>query len=131
MLTPAKKMQPKVAAGSERDYLGHIQPYLGTSVYDSSQYVSVDTEVNGDEIAYQGPYWDTQHCVEKYLTNLSSWFGKQGRAVHIVLGPSIRSNPSMINAEYTNMEVVFCLIPLTLLPLQLGATNFMHYTRLL
>ena len=84
-------------------------------------------------IAYEGLHWDVQHCIETYLTNLSSWLDEQGRAVLIVLGHSIRSNPSIIYAQYPNMTVVFRPdTSITLLPLQLDAIHeFMHYTRLL
>ena len=102
----AEKIQPIVVAVSERDLLRHIQPYLCRSVYDSSMYDSINAEVNGEIIAHQGPHWDVQNCVQTYLTHLTSWFGKQGRAV-LVLGHSIRSNPPMINAEYPNTKLWF------------------------
>ena len=84
---------------SERDYLGHKQPYLGSSIYDSSMYDSIDIDVNDEVIAYQGPYWDVQHYVETYLIDVLSWLGQQGRAVRIRLGQSIKSNPYMMNTK--------------------------------
>ena len=70
-------------------------------------YDSIDAQVNGEVVAYHGSYWDAQHCIETCLSDMSSWFGEQGRAVLIVLAHRIRSNPSIINAEYPNMKVVF------------------------
>ena len=84
-------------------------------------YDSIDADVHGELIAYQGPYWDVQLYVGTYLTDLLYWFGEQGRAVLIVVVHSIRSNPSMMNSEYPNMKVVFLHgTSITVSPLQLS-----------
>ena len=48
-----EKMQTVVVAVSEVDYLSNIQPNLGSSLYDS-----IDSELNVEDLAYYGPYWD-------------------------------------------------------------------------
>ena len=94
---------------------------------DTPMHESIDAEAHGEVIACQSPYWEVKHCIEKYPTNLSSWFGERGRAIFIVLGHSIKPYPTMIISEYSNMKVVFspdtCI---TLFPLQLGAVYELH-----
>ena len=58
-----------MAAANERDYLGHISPYLGSLVYDSAMYNSIDAEVNGEVLAYHAPSCEIQNCVETHLTD--------------------------------------------------------------
>ena len=38
---------------------------------DTNSYSSIDAGVNGESAGYLGPYWDVQHCVETYLSDLS------------------------------------------------------------
>ena len=90
-------------------------------------YDSIHAEVNCEVVAHQRLYWDDQHCVETYLTDVLTWSGEQGRAVLIIQRHSIRFIPSMINAEYPNMKIVFLSdTSITSSPLQLGTICDVH-----
>ena len=72
-----KKMQPILVTGNERDYFCHIQPYLGSSVYDSSIYDSIAVEVNGEvqrclDTPHPSEPWETIRCIQGFTVFILS-----------------------------------------------------------